>query len=880
MRVTQFTQYNNYILNQQKTLSELTDVQTQISTGEKIQNMYEDPVVYTKYLQLNEEVNSFSQVKSSANFAQTFANETDTTLNDFVSTLGSFKTKLLSAANATNDDTSREAIVSELKGELAHLKDLSNTSIDGKYLFSGSKFSTKPIDDNYQYQGNDAKVKAFLGAGVEREYNIDGASLFLGRDNDYSKHISTNVVQYDKMKSNPQFVVRGSDGKLYIDKDLTKDASGNTHISNPDSDNVAVNEPVTGDSQIRMLSGVEDIDNGDGTYTDGTSHFYIKGKKPDGESFSEHIALGNSDSVNDLLDKIGQAYGNTSTSKVVDVSMNDMGEIQIKDVQSGKMLTDFYMVASDYYDDTKSIDDNLKDIVQNGKYMIEFQKSNFNSVKNLSSITANNKYFDNSVFKFGNVFKTEDTKRDALPSDTVYNVLGESGVRDSDGSIQDLDHLTLSGTSTDGTPVTINLSVDSTTTMQDLMDEIKNGFGDVDVSLENGELVIKDNTADATQTSSFSLNISAEDSAGNNLQMFQSKDSINFDKLYMDKNGNEIKGNVSQIQNDYKIYYKNGEKITEKNPDAQLYADNDTVIADTMGSSDTPQTFNITYKDVNGEFKRAKITLRDTPDADGHLSTFSVINDDGSETTYDIFDSQGNKSYAHDHIETTNELDTQTCTVCQQDTLHKGVTYQQLGDVVSMLTSGNLPAGSSAEDYNSAINSAKTEVSSGLDDKGRLFVKDLSNSSTKIDLSISDSDTNNNSLYFQANNAVTVDEPQVDFFDTLQKAIDAVADGNNYADSNATDPRNSGIQGAIEAIDHVTDHVRRSHAKIGAVSNEFGLTIERTDMLTLNVQQLQSDNIDTDIGEASMKLNSLQTSYQALLASIAKVNNLTLLNYM
>jgi len=76
------------------------------------------------------------------------------------------------------------------------------------------------------------------------------------------------------------------------------------------------------------------------------------------------------------------------------------------------------------------------------------------------------------------------------------------------------------------------------------------------------------------------------------------------------------------------------------------------------------------------------------------------------------------------------------------------------------------------------------------------------------------------------------------------------------------------------------DRVRRSHAKIGAVSNEFDLTIQRVDMLKINVETLQSENIDTDLGEASMRLNSLQTTYQALLASIAKVNNLTLLDYL
>jgi len=1347
MRVTQFTQYNNFILNQQRTLSELNKVQMEISTGTKIQNMYDDAAVFTKHLKLTEEINSLTQVKSSATFAQTFANETDTVMNDFVSTLGTFKTNLLNAANATNDETSRNAIVSELKGLLEHLKDLANTSINGKYLFSGSRFDTKPIDDNFEYQGNSENVKAFLGAGVEREYNIDGASLFLGRDNDYSKHISTNVVQYDKMKANPEFVVRGADGNLYIDKT----------IPYPDEPGaVSINEPISGDSQIRQLTGVEDIKldetdyekiyqeykynntvgvnynsvgvdgnelvienfffegtkedtlidpdnpdkrmkdnfnlihftgkdtdgndidtflkvNGDtkmkdltsriqeiygdvsvsfedgkihitdnssenkklldvsfttqnttdktsedtfssdgdtftsvsnfytdntsdtlysllgsqdsngntfnkihltgtdtdgnnvdvvlnvddqtelqdlideiqnaygdvsvslennkivvkdnsgngnlsldmttqsdstpiemldvgdpsttdsipsnydsyiidnaffdtddtkaklkdilsteaktvdgdetrdfnlihlsgtdtnganvdvdlsvdntttledlmnkikdtygdvdvqfydgkikvtansgkenlkvvmtgyydtnndgldtGTdkrlkifekysvknkYKDGISYFYVKGKKPGGELVDEKFALKNSDSVNNLLEKIGKIYGNTPTSKVVDVSLNDMGEIQIKDIESGKMLTDFYMVASD------KDEPSIEDLVKNGDYIVEFQKSNFNSIRNLSTIQSNHDYFDNRITKFGSAFKTIDTKREALPSDKLYNVLGEKGIRDSDGTIQKFDHLTLSGVDADGFEVEpFDLSVDENTTMQDLMDQIKDHFGDVSVNLENGELIIHDNSIpNPTDISNLKIKIGAYDADDESLQVFASKDIANFQKLYMDKSGNEIKGNVSNFGNDYKVILKNGERITEKNEMSQQYVTDNALLSDSIlykssktdkvrdifgndissitlkqddgtsvnitvdgnttfqdiidnsnglitGYSDgvfsTKQNVSITYKndsgdilkdigyeklnidymDLDGNYKKALIILRDQPYIDEnnnkHYSTFWIDNNnDGNidnDEVYDIFEPDGSLTPAHDTITTTVEMDKNTCTACKKEKLQKGMTYRQLGDVISMLTSGNLPANKTADDYNEAVNKAKEEITTGMDEKGRFYLKDKSNNPTKIDLSIY---TDNNSLYFQANNAITVDEPQVDFFDTLQKAIDAVKNGNNYPDSEKN-PRNFGIQGAIEAIDHVTDHVRRLHAKIGAVSNEFSLTIERTEMLTLNVQQLQSENIDTDLGEATMKLNSLQVSYQALLASIAKVNKLTLLNYL
>ena len=150
----------------------------------------------------------------------------------------------------------------------------------------------------------------------------------------------------------------GADGKLYIDKKNPK-----TYSNSP-----AINEPVTINSEIRMLTGVEDIDNGDGTYTAGTSYFYIKGKKPDGSVINAKFSLSNNEKVSDLLDKIGQLYGNSDNNKVVDVSLNNMGEIEIKDLNTGKMISDFFMVASNK--DEASVND----LVKNGDYIVEFQK--------------------------------------------------------------------------------------------------------------------------------------------------------------------------------------------------------------------------------------------------------------------------------------------------------------------------------------------------------------------------------------------------------------------------------------------------------------------------------------------------------------------------
>ena len=869
MRVTQFTFYNNFINSQQSDLNALTKVQEELATGKKINYMYDNPVIFTKDLQFQEEINSFDEIKKSAEFAQTFANETDTVLNEISNTLTSFKTKLLQAANATNNTTSRMAIAKELEGELNHLRDLANTSLDGKYIFSGSAFNKEPISEDFKYQGNDQKVKAFLGNGVEREYNIDGKSLFLGRDDDYKKHISLNVVQYNKLKEFPNFVVRASNGKLYIDKDNPQDSIANTENATPKYE--TINKENIDSLPLRALTGIRDFRNSDGSYTSGTDYFFIKGKRSDGSVIDTSFSLSNDDSIKTLLDKIGEIFGNTSTSKNVDVYLNDNGEIQIKDLKTGKMMTDFYIVAGGKTSLDEAAPTSIKDLISGNYDIATFQKSNFDSIRNLTTISAHGGFLDNKTFKFFSNFKLIDNSRNALPEDKIKDVIGVDALDPSDGNIVPIDHLNLTGTDVNGNSVNVDLSITSTTTMQDLLDTIKNNFG-VDARLENGEIVMSDNSINDKEKSKFSLSISAEDSNGNNLEAFRSEDVANFNELFFQKSGNVLNSNVSQIIADKKYLYKDGELVIENNPEAQQYAGENSVIADTLNLSPSnyPQQIEVRYYDINGNFKRAIITLRDTPDSNGHLSTFEV---DGN--VYDILNENGEKTPAHTQITTQEYLDKDTCKMCKKEKITKGVTFKQLGDIISMLTTDTLP--SSTLSYKDAIKEAEQKVVAGVDEKGRFFVKDLQNQNTNLRVSMFNSDDN---FSFQENNAITIDEPQTDFFQTLQNAIEAVKNGNDYANSDSKDPRNYGIQGAIEAIEHVMDRVRREDSKIGAVSEEFSLSIQRVDMLKNHVIELQSQNIDTDIGKATMRLNSIQTSYQALLASIAKVNNLTLLNYL
>jgi len=856
MRITTNTLYSKFMYDQQTTLTDLNKVTNQLSSGMKIDKIYDDPTIFTNTLRLDNESNSLSQVLNTAKTAQTFANNTDTTLNDMTKTLETFKTKLLQAANAENNETSYNALADELEGLKKHLQTLANTSINGKFLFSGTAFNTKPISDDGTYNGNDKRIKAKIGSNIEVPYNIDGANLFQGIDRDYKKHISTNIKHFDMMKLNPKFVV-SQDGKLYIDKDIK------AHDKNAASDDDPVKESLSTNSEIRMLTGVNDIyDSNNDEYSDGTSYFYLQGRKPDGESFSEKFSLSNSATIEDLIDRIGQAFGNTPTSKAVDVTMNQFGQFEIKDTTTGKMITDFNMIVSDA--DRTSVDE----LVQNGDYVVSFMKSDFPPLRDIATPSAQNREFDNRVFTLNSEFRRVDTEEFAKKTDTIFNVLGDKGLNKANNSRDILDHIKFTGKDTDGNDVDVTLNVDNTTTMDDLIQTVKDNFGDVDVYLEDGKLKIVDKTIDEDADSKLEFTIDAQNNNDDSLSMFSRIDGITSDKTKFNVNGRLVISNVAQV-----------DKTT------QIYATEETRLIDVSGQDNIDgKRIDINYTDKDGNIKRAYITLRDTADANGHFSTFTTIADDGTETTYDIYDDEGNKTPIHDVTTITQEIDLVTCSLCNKTHITKGITYKQFDDVIGMLVSDNLPASNSVSDYNKAKENSEEFVDVGLDN-GKLFVNDKKNANTNIQLEIHDHDTDSYDgkspvFTFNANDAITINEAKVDIFHQLDEIIQSVREGRVRMDGDKNNPRDIGIQAGIELIDHLHDHVIKKHTEIGAISSSLQDTQDRTNMLIVHTESLKSDVIDVDMAKASLELQKLTLNYQAMLSTISKVNGLSLVNYM
>lgn len=738
---------NNY--DYQTNMKALHKLNTQISSGLKIQNSFEDSSVYNDGMRLDYEVATLEQVQTATSKAQHFSKNTDKALGEFKQQLENFKTKLVQGANEIHSQTSREAIANDLQGIKNHLVNIANTSINGQFLFAGSAINTKPINgDTNEYFGNAQAMKAVGGAQVNLTYNQNGQELFLGKDGDYNKKITSNtMLKAQNLDDRNKTVYIDSEHKM-------RDLIGFKYVKD---EKTLTNQDFTG-------TGAREFQK---------TTFFLQGKKPNGTSFTSKFKMTSDASINDLLEKIGTEYGNTPTNKVVEVTINNQGQINVKDLSKGNQVIDFHMIAA-----TKKLN------------------------------------------------KAEDL--------TAANISAASGEFDS------VDSLT-SGTNS------LEAMVRANPNNYEITEFVKSKYEDLGGAVTNA---------------------------------------YDYDKINFKQEGRNLVGTVSQVERG-----------------SGKFADDNTTLSQVVGAKNlydgerdkyniNDQTLKMQIKSRSGGNYKVdvKFGAGSPPTASGD-ATVKITRPDGTTYTTKVWDSFYN--------DTTNPPTTEG-----RDTQSKNMTFRQLNDIIGMVASDSVPAGvggSAPADYvayKQAIANSQGSVEANMDHRGRIKVTDKQNAVTPIKVGIYDevnadkfagdstgatpaTSQGKGSLWsFSANNGVEIDSPSVDIFADLDRMIEAVRSGQYRADSQGEHPRNSGIQGAIERLDHIADHVNKIHTKVGNQTNTLTQTNTHASVMEVNVKTVKADITNADYGETYMNLMQKMMSYQAMLQSVAKINQLSLLNYM
>ncbi|GAA7591814.1 flagellar hook-associated protein FlgL [Helicobacter pylori] len=828
MRVTFGSKYNQMNNYQNALQNKINDANTQIASGLKIRYGYQNSDINNQNLKFQYEENTLDQGIDVAQNAYTSTLNTDKALQEFSKTMETFKTKLIQSANDVHSETSRAAIANDLERLREHMINVANTSIGGEFLFGGSKVDRPPIDSEGKYHGNGEDLNALISSDNLVPYNISGQDLFLGTDKDKHKLITTNIKLFNQNKLHPDVM----------------DAL--EHSSLPEEVFIK-----PGDT-LRELIGDNDKD----PTNDPKEFFYLQGVRPDGSSFKEKFALSkayqnqeSASKVSDLLDKIGHAYGNTSQNKVVDVSLNNWGQIEIKNLTPGSENLDFHLISSD------GDFDDLDALRSSGKRVTEYVKSAFVTDRSLSQVKAVPNMYNPKVLEIPSVFITKDnvlanknTKLSEIFGDKVGTLKINASRLDDESAIK-IPNL----------PVYLDIPIlldVKNSTIKDLKDAIKERFNnEVDVEIEtNGRLRIIDNSS---KESPISLALSTLDAKGLEVAGIPTNNASEYQKTYFNKEGAKLESNVAQIA-------QNGA------------ANGSTKLSEVAKGSLENSVFNMKLNDVNGSFLKAQMNL------DNNGAFLSLPNG----VKIPLYDPTSADIQASKPNEVTYRQ--------LMDAMSIALNYSNTDPAIYQQISDNPTSKESKERYIELLKQAKDNLSVNLNEEGKVIIQDNMHSNTKMQFMLFDKDANDfsqnalhsdkPSLKLNANNALIIDKPSVNFFDQLENIITSVRKGiyrpDALGDTYSSDMRNLGIQNGITLIDHLSDHIEKMIAKNGAHGKAFENIIRRNEVLKTQVQSIRGETTGTDMAETYNKFSNLTNNYNAVLASTNKINNLSLTKYL
>lgn len=477
---------------------------------------------------------------------------------------------------------------------------------------------------------------------------------------------------------------------------------------------------------------------------------------------------------------------------------------------------------------------------------------------------------------------------------TIRDLMGDT---DTDPTTSFAPHFYIQGTKSDGTTFKKEINtLTMSSSVDDLLNAIKNEYGtaQVDVTINpNGQIEIIDKSAGSSKLDFHMVgavdfdNTNAGDAADisdaalyaatigeiDNLQT----GTTNFETAALTTPGLFIKeftksgfttptgtpNTIEGINYDRTNFVKDGAKLLS-NVAQILKSDNTTADATTKllevsgNGTLVGTTLNLQGTNIDGFPFDIQINLAAASSVSGTVNGVAI-------TPFNIYNADATRTIANAN----------------------DVTYQQLLDVVNMTMSASLPAGNTATQYDSAVTAANALSSTTLNNAGKMVFEDKIHATTPSSLSLYDASSLNyatasgSALMFNANSALTLRDPKTDLFAQIEEAIRSVEQGKTRSNgSDALDPRNLGIQNAIQMMDDLGDHVTRLQTEAGSYSQTLQASADRTDLLIVSTKSLQSDVIDTDIAESQLKLQQLTLNYQALLSNISKVSKLSLVNYL
>ncbi|MFD1926870.1 flagellar hook-associated protein FlgL [Sporosarcina siberiensis] len=209
MRITQSMLSNNMLRNLSTSYYKMGKLQEQINTGKKVNRPSDDPVVAMKGMGYRMQVDKVAQYQRNMGEVHNRLDSSDDALDKVGSALIRVQELTVDAANDTKTHDDRLKILKEIEQLQAQVRDLANTKVGDKHLFSGTKTDSPLFGENaagdktiggvvmpvspgtIPAEGFEKDITIEVFDGVELNVNTNGYKLFKELDDVMSGLIAT-----------------------------------------------------------------------------------------------------------------------------------------------------------------------------------------------------------------------------------------------------------------------------------------------------------------------------------------------------------------------------------------------------------------------------------------------------------------------------------------------------------------------------------------------------------------------------------------------------------------------------------------------------------------------------------------------------------------
>lgn len=189
MRVTNTMMIQNQLDHLKKNMSDLNDLNEQLSSGKLFQMPSDAPIKVADSMNYKSQLNRNAQYQRNTDQAENWMNMTESALKNGTEVIQRARELTIYASTDSVTPEDREAIASEIKELRDELIDISRTELGDDYIFSGQETDKEPFKITYNsdetidwpnsgYQGDENTINRRLNENIQMNINLTGDDVF------------------------------------------------------------------------------------------------------------------------------------------------------------------------------------------------------------------------------------------------------------------------------------------------------------------------------------------------------------------------------------------------------------------------------------------------------------------------------------------------------------------------------------------------------------------------------------------------------------------------------------------------------------------------------------------------------------------------------